>query len=295
MKVLLITMDVSTVLKTLEQSSINLIGVIESKSKKSTHPNEALRSFCKEHGLSYYWMNEGCDDKLEQWVSMLKPDLIAVYVMAELLKANIIDIPKYGCINLHPSLLPNLRGSHPIFWTFYEGDLNPGVTVHYIDEGEDSGDIIFQKRVPIPLGTTEEELIELVEGQAGAKLLIEAIEAIEHQAAPRRKQPNDVNYQRARKIEEVEYKTVINWAEWELERIWHVLRGTQNWLNVYDFSQVQGVVTSWSVLHYEKLAISETFESGKVLEEDGTYFIRCRQGKIYLQLSVKETKEVMLS
>lgn len=84
--------------------------------------------------------------ELESWVKSLSPDLIVVYSMSQLLKENIYSIPRFGTINLHPSYLPEYRGPNPIFWMYYNMEKQGGVTVHYIDQGEDTGNIILQKR-----------------------------------------------------------------------------------------------------------------------------------------------------
>lgn len=152
LRVLFITMSVNKVFTSIVESHVNVIGVIESKSKNPARQKTNLKEFCEEHNLPYYFMNKGCNAELENWVKSLEPDLIVVNGMSELLKKNIIDIPKKGCINLHPTLLPKYRGPYPYFWIFYDMDLNQGSTVHYIDEGEDTGDIIYQESCRIPFG-----------------------------------------------------------------------------------------------------------------------------------------------
>ena len=112
---------------------------------------DSLKSFAKKEKIPYYYMNKGSDKNLENWVKCINPDIIVVYSMSQLLKENIFSIPKYGTINLHAGLLPNYRGPFPYFWMYYNTDKKGGVTVHYIDEGEDTGDIIYQEVYDIPL------------------------------------------------------------------------------------------------------------------------------------------------
>lgn len=283
LRVIVITMGVSKVLTSLLKE-INIVGVIESKQRNVNNQTMDLKNFCLENELPYYFMNEGCNTKLENWVTNLAPDLIVVYCMSELLKSNIIEIPKMGCINLHPTLLPKYRGYIPTFWTFYSFDLNPGVTIHYIDEGEDTGDIIYQESFNMPLGYTEEELTEKLEFELGIKLLLKAIQDIENGSAPRIKQPIESPTGRARRIYPDEFKEIVPWDEWEIERIWHLLRGTQNWLNVFDFSGINENVLKWRILHYEKGENSSQLKLGKVYKNDDTYFVCCKQGKIYMEL-----------
>ena len=293
MKVIFITMGVSNVINTLYDSAINIIGVVESKQRDVNKQNEELQNFCLEKGLPYYFMNKGCNDCLENWVKELEPDLIVIYGMSELLKGNILSIPKKGCINLHLSLLPKYRGSHPIFWTFYNYDLNPGATVHYIDEGEDTGNIIYQESFELPIGSTEEELVFL-SSNIGAKLLIKAIINIENDCAPNIKQPFESPTVRARRIQPDEYKEIINWKEWEIERIWHLLRGTQNWCNVFDFSEIQGKVSKWRILNYVKQDVKYWYELGKVYKRGNLFFVLCGLGYIYMEIST-EVEALLLS
>lgn len=282
-KVIFITMGVSNVFNRLLDSGITIIGVIESKKRKGNKQNEELQKFCEDHKYPYYYMNEGCNDRLEKWVKVLEPDLIVIYGMSELLKGNILNIPSKGCINLHLALLPKYRGSHPIFWTYYDYDLNPGVTVHYIDEGEDTGNIIYQESYNLPIGSTEEEMI-LLSSELGSKLLIQSIVDIEKGCAPSIKQAVESPTVRARQIQPHEYKEMINWNEWEIERIWHLLRGTQNWFNVFDFYEVQGKVSKWRILHYVKQDVKLKFKKGKVYQRDGFYYLYCGLGLIYMEL-----------
>lgn len=287
LKVILITMGVSKVVDLLLEHSINIVGIIESKQRNLNKQTMELKDFCLGNGLPYYFMNEGCNDRLENWVRKVDPDLIVVYGMTELLKKNILEIPKKGCINLHPSILPKYRGSHPIFWTFYTYDLNPGVTVHYIDEGEDTGDIIYQESYDLPRGSTEEELLENLEFRIGVKLLIKSIQDINNNCAPRIKQPIKSPTVRARQIQTSEYKNVVDWENWDIGRIWNLLRGTQNWLDVFDFSDIHGEVSKWRILHYVK-EVESRLKLGKVYKKDDVYFVVCKQGKIFIELCIED-------
>lgn len=286
LKVILITMGVSDVLKSLIESSVNVVGVIESKPRNPNNYSKKLKEYCLENRIPYYFMNEGCNDQLENWIRELETDLIVIDGMSELLKKNIIDMPNKGCINLHFSLLPKYRGSHPNFWTFYNYDLNPGVTVHYIDEGEDTGNVIYQESFELPIGSTEEEFLLLCY-KVGVKLIMKSIIEIENNCEPRISQPIKSPTERARQIKPDEYKKIVDWENWELERTWHLLRGTQNWLNVFDFSGVYGDILKWSVLDYVKKDMDPQLKLGKVYREDKHYFVNCGVGLIYMDIHVE--------
>jgi methionyl-tRNA formyltransferase len=293
LRVILITMGVSNIMNSLLETSINTVGVIESKQRKSNVFNKELKEYCLEMGIPYYFMNEGCNAQLENWVRELEPDLIVTYKMSELLGKNILDIPNKGSINLHFSLLPKYRGSHPIFWTFYNYDLNPGVTVHYLDEGEDTGNIIYQESYNLPVGSTEEDLIHL-SSIIGIQLLLKSIADIENNCEPQMCQPKKSPTERARQIKPDEYQKIVEWENWELERTWHLLRGTQNWLNVFDFSNIKGKISKWRILQYTKQDIKPQLTVGKVYKEADNFYVYCGLGLIYMEI-LMEAEGLFLS
>lgn len=88
----------------------------------------------------------------------INPDVICVVAYGKIIPKEILEIPKYGCVNVHPSLLPQYRGSAPIQWAILNGDKETGVTTMYLDEGMDSGDIILQTKTPIDKDETSGEL-----------------------------------------------------------------------------------------------------------------------------------------
>ena len=94
-------------------------------------------------------------------VAILKayqPDIICVACFSLRIPRVIIDLPRLGCLNVHPSLLPANRGPVPLFWTFREGQETTGVTIHYIDEHMDNGDILAQETLKVPEGISYERL-----------------------------------------------------------------------------------------------------------------------------------------
>ena len=88
-------------------------------------------------------------DEVYEAVKQVRPDLCVISHFERLIKEPILSIPKLGFINLHPSLLPNYRGMAPQHWPIINGDKEAGITVHYVDEGTDTGDIIVQRLFPL--------------------------------------------------------------------------------------------------------------------------------------------------
>ena len=104
-------------------------------------------------------------------------DLIISVAAPVIFKPDLIQIPKYGCINIHSGKLPKYRGMLPNFWQMYHGEKTAGVTLHEINPGIDDGRIILQKDVPIEKNETLEQLIERTK-RIGAHVMIEGIELI---------------------------------------------------------------------------------------------------------------------
>lgn len=114
--------------------------------------------------------NKEVFDKLRK----LNPDLIVVAAYGKILPEEILQIPRYGCINVHASLLPKYRGAAPINWAVINGEKETGITIMYMEKGLDTGDILLQKSIPI----LEEDNSETVHDKLavlGGNALIEAI------------------------------------------------------------------------------------------------------------------------
>lgn len=117
----------------------------------------------------------------------LAPDLIICVSFTEIFGRELIHVPRLGCINVHGALLPQYRGLHAHNWTIVNGETETGATIHYIDQGVDSGDIIAQSRVEITLADDAFTVREKVTKTA-PPLLLETVRQIEEGSAPRLKQ-----------------------------------------------------------------------------------------------------------
>lgn len=129
----------------------------------------------------------------ESFVDTLKemnPELIVVVAFGQILPKSILDIPKYGCINVHASLLPRYRGAAPLNWVIINGEEKTGVTTMYMDEGLDTGDMILKSEIHLDDEITAGELHDKMMID-GAKVLKETIDLIEKGEAPREKQSNE--------------------------------------------------------------------------------------------------------
>lgn len=131
-------------------------------------------------------------------LTALNADLFVVVAYGQYIPQSVLVLPVHGAINLHPSLLPKYRGSSPIQWALANGDTETGVTILYVSEKMDAGDIILQCKVPIHPDDTSETL-EPVLAEAGAALLMEAVEQIRAGTVHRQPQ-NDADAVEIRKL-----------------------------------------------------------------------------------------------
>ena len=130
------------------------------------------------------------DEELYEILKAMKPDVIVVVAFGQILPQKILDIPKYGCINVHGSLLPKYRGAAPIQWSVINGDEITGITTMYMDAGMDTGDMIQKLEVKIEENDTFGTLYEKMK-IAGGKLIVETLEKVADGIATRTKQPAD--------------------------------------------------------------------------------------------------------
>lgn len=132
----------------------------------------------------------------EEFISELKklnPDVIVVVAYGKLLPKEILEMPKYGCINVHGSLLPAYRGSAPIQWAIINGETTTGITTMYMNEGMDTGDMILKREIEISHEDTYGTLYDKLK-KLGGKAIVETLEKIADGIIPREKQSDNCSY-----------------------------------------------------------------------------------------------------
>lgn len=113
----------------------------------------SVSEYCKTHDIPFE-QPEVLDEEFTKRIESLKPDICFSFYFRKVFKKDLIDIPPMGFINLHPSHLPQYRGPAPTMWALLNGEQKTGVTLHYIDYGVDTGDIIGQRSYEIPSDIT---------------------------------------------------------------------------------------------------------------------------------------------
>jgi len=129
------------------------------------------------------------DPSFLETLKRISPDMIVVAAFGQILPKAVLDFPPLGCINVHPSLLPKYRGAAPINWALIQGETRTGVTIMYMDEGLDTGDILLQEETPISPDETFGHLHDRL-STLGAVLLLKAVQLLESGQEPRKPQGN---------------------------------------------------------------------------------------------------------
>ena len=182
-------------LKALFDAGFSVVGAVtkpdqpRGRGHKLTPPE--VKVTAEEHGIPVYQPETIKNGELMPILEKLKPDLCAVVAYGKILPKAVLDFPKYGCVNLHASLLPKYRGAAPIQWAVLNGDKETGITTMKMDEGMDTGDILLQETLTIGEYETSEELFDRM-AKAGGKLLVKTIEEIDR-ITPR-KQPEGATH-----------------------------------------------------------------------------------------------------
>ena len=137
-----------------------------------------VKEVALEHGTPVFQPRTLRDGSEDANIRALAPDLIVVVAYGCILPKSVLEAPKYGCINLHVSLLPKYRGSAPVQWAVLNGDTETGVSIMQMYEGLDTGDVLVCEKIAIGPEETSGELFDRVTA-VGARVLCEAVPAME--------------------------------------------------------------------------------------------------------------------
>jgi methionyl-tRNA formyltransferase len=179
------------------------------RQRMATRP---LRSIARAHGIPVVAFGHD--------LRSFNADLICTASFPHLVGADMRSAATLGAINVHSSLLPRHRGPDPLFWTYFDDDRESGVTVHWMTDGIDDGDVVLQRRVDVPRGMPGRDLYLRLASEA-AEAMADAVVAIGNGTATRTPQPD-----RASDPPPSRMTWAVDWKRWPAERVWHFLRGT---------------------------------------------------------------------
>ncbi|SRR5579884_753266 len=209
-------------------------------------------------------------------LAVYEPDVICVACFSQRIPRAVLSLPRFGCLNVHPSLLPVNRGPVPLFWTFREGADHTGVTIHFMEETLDSGDILAQEVIPVPDGITYTQLETLCATQGG-KLLADCV--------------RDLTLGRAQRVPQDEGRSsyhpypsgedfVIPAAEWSARHVYNFICGVAEWgeaITLLAGNERFTVQRAISYSHEEKSGGHRGQEEAYYREDD-MLWVRCNEG-----------------
>ena len=172
-----------------------VIGVVTQPDKEKGRGGKvsfpAIKEAALKHNLDIYQPIKVREPEFIQIIRDLEPEVIVVAAFGQLLPKELLDIPPYGCVNVHASLLPKYRGAAPIQAAIINGEEITGVTIQYMDVKLDTGDIILQESIPIADNETGGSLYDKL-AQLGASLLVKALGKLEDGTATRTPQDDSL-------------------------------------------------------------------------------------------------------
>ena len=137
-----------------------------------------VKELAMAHDIPVFQPNSLRNDESFEMIKSCAPDLIVVVAYGKILPKRVLELPKYGCINVHASLLPKYRGAAPIQWAVINGEKVSGVTTMRMDEGLDTGDMILKEEVTLAPDETGGSLFDRL-AEVGAKLAVQTLQALE--------------------------------------------------------------------------------------------------------------------
>lgn len=246
-----------------------------------------VKEAAMELGIPVYQPVKVRDEEFVNILRDINPDVMVVVAFGQILPKAILDIPKYGCINIHASLLPKYRGAAPIQWSILNGDEKTGVTIMQMDEGLDTGNMIIQKEIEIAADETGESLFDKL-SMLGAEMISEVLS----------KEPSGDRYESTPQGEGDGFYArmltkedgLIDWDKPGKE-IGNYIRGLYSWPGAYTF--LDGVRTKVLKAKFVEGEIGG-YNHGEICAIDkNTFSVKVEGGSIEIDYLQYEGKKAM--
>ena len=274
-------------LKALCEAGENVIGVItqpdKPKGRGYTLTPPPVKVYAEEQGLPVYQPNTLRGEEFAALLDTLAPDLIVVVAYGKILPENVIHYPKFGCINVHGSLLPKYRGAAPMQRAIMDGDKITGITTMYMDVGLDTGDMLLKTEVAIEESDNFETIHDKL-AACGAETLLRTVDGLRDGTITREKQDDSLSTYAA-KIEKAD--CLIDFSK-TAEAVHNQIRG----LSPIPLSFTH--TTDGKLLKVSRAEIASREgakgEAGTVIALDDGIVVACKQGAIRLLNVLPEGK-----
>lgn len=238
--------------------------------KQELTPSE-VKVCATEHGIEVYQPQTLKTQEAYDYLKSFEPDYIIVAAYGKILPKNILDLPKYACINVHGSLLPKYRGAAPIQRSVLAGDEVTGITTMLMGEGLDTGDMLLKSEYRIDINATSGEVFDAL-AESAPDLLMETIEKFTKGEIIPEKQ-NEAEATHAAMLSKEE--AVIDWNKTAHE-IHNTIRGMAPWPVAYTGYKGKKLKIFTSYLTDEKTSLS----AGKLKEDKNKILVACGDGKL---------------
>ena len=230
------------------------------------------------HGIAVYQPNTLRDGEAERLLSEIAPDAIVVVAYGKILPKEILEIPKYGCVNGHASLLPKYRGASPIQWCIVCGESSTGVTAMRMNEGMDTGDILKTAETQIGEEETAEELFERL-SVITSELLVNTLADLEKgNITPIKQDEEKASYAPIIKKE----MAFLDFSNKTATEIHNAVRGYYSWPCAYFFLENKRIKVIKAAV-----ADSTNAKAGTVIKSDDRLVIACKDGTAVELLTVQ--------
>lgn len=222
----------------------------------------SVKKIALEKNLPVLQPERARDPKFFEQLRELNPDLIVVAAYGQLLPQAILDLPRFGCINVHASLLPKYRGAGPIQWAILDDEKETGVTIMKMELGLDSGEMLSRCATPIKPDDTAQTLHDRL-AQIGAQLLPPTLlDYVAGKIVPQKQNETEVTH--ARKITKDDGR--LDWSQ-PARNLWNQVRAFTPWPGAFAFQKIEA---TQRLLKIWQVEVVENFsgEPGKVLLAD---------------------------
>lgn len=261
-------------LKALAESKHEVVGVFCQPDKPVGRKQELKMPDVKiealKHNFKIFQPTSLKNGKGVDLLKQIEPDLIIVVAYGKILPQDVLDYPKYGCINIHASILPKYRGASPIHHSVLNGDTETGVTSMQMDAGVDTGDILLVRKIPIGINDTTLEMFEKL-SVLGAQTMLETIDALEKGELKPIKQ-NEAEATHAGMLSKEDGE--IDWSESAFS-VHNKIRGLYSWPGA--FTKLDGKILK---LHSSVLSDEKGNNIlGEVVNANGKIVVACGDNK----------------
>ena len=209
-------------------------------------------------GITAFECGEVGNLETSGWLEELAPDVVCVACWNSIIPARVLNIPQYGFLNVHPSLLPAYRGPYPLFWQFRVGETKTGVSVHWMDAGLDTGDIARQQDIQFEEGLRGAEADALC-ARSGGDLLAEVLENLSRGKVERLPQPSGGSYYPAPSSGDFTLD-----ANWHARRAFNFMRASAEWGIPFSLEAEGKMYRLSDAVKWQEEAGPEPTEDGKV-------------------------------